>query len=184
LATQIVEYLKTVPANRVVPAQIFTDSVTGASLVDASGGALLDDTAMGDGLLTWHLLRPYGADGTPMAEGSNWTSQSLYLVAYGVEWGGPTGSHFESAAGATNELLLAQYPEIIPGANQIYLEVWVGWVKPGAQFQAYNAEGDGLYEGTEFKNIMDFFNSVDADFPDRPTVFTRRKIALKTLRKF
>ncbi len=174
LATQTLEYLKTVPVDPNDRSRIFTDAVTGANLVDAAGVALLDDTST-DGKLTWHLLRPYGEDGIPMAAGSNWTSQSLYLVAYGVDWGGANGNHFVSAGGETNELLLAQYPEILPGANQIYLEVWVGWIEPGARLQTY--------EGAELRNALEYFNVVGDTFPNNPAVFTRRKIALKTLRQ-
>jgi len=186
LAAQMLEYFKNAPVDNgcascspdpipANPAKIFTDALSGKTLVDADGGALLNDTTMGDGYLTWHRLPPMRADGTMLPFGGNWKSEYFYMAIYGVEWGGWNGS-VNIPTIETAELDLAKYPETIPGVNEIYIEVWVFWVEPGQRLDEY--------KGTKLPNIMSYYDPISSDFKlGKPSISPRRKIVLKTIRK-
>jgi len=176
LGVQVMEHLKNVPINPNNPDEIFSDYL-GNQLVDADGKALLSDAVVGDGLLTWHRLPPMSSDGRFMPAGGPWSSEYFYLVIYGVEWGGASGSQSLSAPD-NKPLTLAKYPDTIPAANQIYIEVWAGWVDPGQRPQLYN--------GNPLNQIIDYYNApiVDAGSPGAPQVDFKRKVVLKTIRGF
>lgn len=175
LGAEILEHLKNVPVNPSDPAQKFSD-VFGNELVDADGNALLYDEAVGDGYLTWHRLRPMRADGTQVSDINNWTADYFYLVIYGVEWGGPTGSTKILAGGETDPLSLAQYPDTVPGPNQIYIEIWVGWVDSGQKPQ--------VYSGTRLNQVKDYYDVIiEPGSAQAPKVNFKRKVVMKTVRR-
>jgi len=174
LGTQIMESLKNAPINRDDSSQIFVDS-SGKSLADADGAALLEDAVSGDGFLTWHRLRPMKADGTILPAADSWNPEYFYMAIYGVEWGGAGGSQFIDAGGTNDELVLAKYPDTVPGANEIYIEVWIFWVEPGQRVLSAG--------GQELKSIWDYYEKIGTGFPNAPSVVPRRRMVLKTIRR-
>ncbi len=171
LSTQVMETLKNTPINATDPSVIFSDGL-GVQQVDADGAALLDDTA-GDGKLTWHRLRPMKADGAILTD-DNWSSEFFYMAVYGVEWGGAAGSKFLNA-GSNDPLVLAQYPDTVPGANEIYIEVWVLWVDPGMNPQTVS--------GVTLHSVWDYYNNINSSFPVAPSVVPKKKLVMRTIRR-
>jgi len=198
LAAQYLEMLKTVPVDLANPATIMFDSTGVVAFEDADNNALLNDGVIGDGINTWHRLRPVNERGEMLPAGQGWTADFQYLICYGVEWGGtfiPVGGNVPLSklvapkeSGET-ELTLARFPEILPGAykyydakgelriayQEIYIEVWVGWVGRGVNLQRVGTE--------ELRNVNNFFDNVNTTFPEHPAVFPRHKVVLRTLRR-
>jgi len=173
LASMVMETLKTTPVDLNNPGKIFVDS-KGNNIVDANNNALLSDGAIGDGQVSWHLLPLMNAEGhylttsTPVNERHKYT----YLAIYSVEWGKATGSTFIPVQDSVSEYLAAGYPEIRPLLEQIYLEVWVGWIEPLGQ------TGDPSQ-----KTMAEFFTSVDDTFTKNPAIFPVKKVKLKDIRR-
>jgi len=178
LGTRTLEYLKNVPVDINNPAQIFTDYL-GNPLIDneTDNKALLYDDGVGDGYLTWHRLPPMKADGTMLPAGEAWSTEYFYLVIYGVEWGGQNGSTNRTPAN-NSELELAKYPSVLPGVNEIYIEIWVLWVQPGQNPQP------GTLGSPLLKTVKDYFDDINKGFTNHSPGFApKRKIVLKTIRR-
>jgi Tfp pilus assembly protein PilV len=183
---QMLELLKTAPVNRDNPSDILPVNMAFGSTViyniqvrdnPVDLKALLWDSAVADGYNTWHRLSPVTAEGTictctpPTCD--NWRPYCFYLVAYGVEWGGVTGSHFIQATGGS-PYASAWYPEIIPGAFEMYIELWVGWVEPGDH---------QVLGSVQNPTVKDYFVNMNSTFPNYPAVFPKHRVVLKTIRR-
>jgi len=178
VASEILEFLKTSPVNR-DDSSLVMQLGQGYNLIDnpADQKAMLWDANVADGLNTWHRLSPMAPDGNQCfclsTTCDQWRGSCYYLVAYGVEWGGATGSHFIQAAGGGGPYALAQWPQIIPGAYEVYIEVWVGWVEPGDH---------QVLGGNPTPNVRDYWVAM---LPTNtfPAAFPKHKVVLKTIRR-
>lgn len=177
LASDTLEILKTVPVDRNNSATLLSTS-TGIPLMDVEGQPLLMDQTVGDGYNTWHKFFLLGPDSSPcLCIGSACAScrgSFYYLVAYGVEWGGAAGSPFIADAGGSNPNHDAWYPEIRPGANEISIEVWVGWIELD----------DHGPSGSSQATILEYYTAMNSSpLFNFPAAFPKRKVALRTIRR-
>jgi len=195
IASQVMEYLKIVPADRVNmnPSTVFTDS-EGNRFVDIDDSPLLYDGVVADGRVTWHRFGLMSSTGEIKRDLNQWNvgdSKFSYMVVYAVEWGGNNGSIFLPAnvnqdlfkkPGLRRSLDLATsyLPEIIPGANQIYLEVRVGWLE-SADIKELRAEG--FIAGSE-PPIIECYKQVLSNAPKTGNLdfFPKRYISIKAIR--
>lgn len=178
IATQVgamvMENLKSSPIASAVSPSVIAKDGNSVDIVDADSAALLNDTTMADGIMTWHRLKPMTSSGQVYAA-NNWTGNYFYLVAYGVEWGGTNGSKFLTATGSGNAL--AKYPEIVPGPREMYIETWVGWVELGDRQTISAVPGP--------PNVKDYFDYINSTFSSGyPAVFPKHKVVLKTIRRY
>ena len=184
VASQVVELLKIAPIN--IDSAGYPEPHTvmkltnGYDVVDnlVERKAMLDDFTPADGLNTWHRLSPMDPNGNQCfcmsTNCDEWRGNCYYLVAYGVEWGGKNGSHFVQAAGGSNPNANAWYPQIIPGAFEAYIEVWVGWVEPGDHV---------TINGNPVPSVKDYWVAMASSFPNFPAVFPKHKVVLTTIRR-
>jgi prepilin-type N-terminal cleavage/methylation domain-containing protein len=175
VATEMIEFLKTVPVDRDDSSHIMVDT-NSVQLRDMDGHAILWDSVVADGYNTWHRLPPMTANGDfcmcANQTCSNWVSACSYLVAYGVEWGGSNRSPWIAQSGTGNQI--AQFPMILPGAFEIYIEVWIGWVEAGDRERL---------SGTTPPSVLDYYRSMNSTFPLYPAVFPKHKVVLRTIRR-
>jgi len=176
VATQVgaavMEQLKVTPIASPVNPSLKAKDGNSVDIVDADGNALLNDVTMADGYMTWHRLKPMTASGE--VYGSNWTADHFYLVAYGVEWGSTNGSKFLTGSGSG--FAQAQFPEIVPGPREIYIEVWVGWVELGDRQTITGVTGP--------PNVKNYFDYINGSFPSYPAVFPKHRVVLRTIRRY
>jgi hypothetical protein len=90
-----------------------------------------------------------------------------------VEWGGAAGSPWIADAGGAL-YHDAWYPEIRPGANEISIEVWVGWI----ELDDHGPSGSGQ------ATIQNYYTAMNSSpLFNFPAAFPKRKVVLRTIRR-
>ena len=195
IAGEVLEYLKLVPADfaNMNPSTLFYDA-NNNPLVDADNSPLLYDAKVGDGINTWHRYGLMSPGGERITDTNSWNpgySRFNYIVVYAVEWGGMTGSAYVQSTAPSDwfqrpgakyslELATSALPEVVPGVNQVYIEVRVGWVE---RTEIDELRAQGIISGNKFAPF-EIYEKVLNNPPSSGALnfFPKHYVSVKTIR--